>query len=91
MKKGDHKGLGGNSRRTERKRNRYATNLDKRDSAISKRIAALDDAAKAAKNIHDLPAIQAKRAALVVKLRRVERLSLRSRKQVKSIFAAPAA
>lgn len=88
MKKGDHKGLGGNTRRTERKRNRYATSLERRDRDLSKQIARLDDAKKAAKNHDEVDQLDAERARLMVKLRRVERLAKGCRGKAPSALAA---
>ena len=81
MKKGDHKGLGGNSRRTERKRNRYAASLERRDRMLTNRIAVVDDAVKAAKN-HDQV------DDLVVRRRKVERLAAGCTVKPSSVFAA---
>lgn len=68
MKKGDHKGVGGNSHRTQRKRNRYATSLDNRDRALSRRISTAEAAKKAGHpNGDDIP-------ALWRKIRKIERL-----------------
>ncbi len=88
MKKGDHKGLGGNSRRTERKRNRYAASLERRDRMLTNRIAVVDDAVKAAKNHDQVDDLAAQRAALVVRRRKVERLAAGCTVKPSSVFAA---